>query len=198
VDKGEAEKARWELAWEFAKVGDMESIPADIRIRSYSSLRRIERDYMPRCGSLGSPCGIWIYGPAGVGKTLAVVTAYPEVYIKPRNVWWDGYQREPIVLIDDIDKFDVRLGGLLKHWADAFPFIGECKGGSIRIRPTKLLVTSQYTIEDIWQDEETRQALSRRFVVIRKDLNQNILLTYAKFVVTPTSTTPNVFSSCMY
>jgi len=61
----------------------------------------------------------------------------------------DGYLDEPVVLLDDVDKFDRALGGRLKHWADFAPYIGEIKGGSRRIRPEKLIVTSQYTIEDI-------------------------------------------------
>lgn len=175
-DRGEAERARWQAAWDAAKRGDIESIPADIRLRQYSSIRRIERDFMPAVVSLSAPCGVWIYGVAGCGKTRAVAEAYPEHYPKPRNQWWDGYQREPVVLVDDVDRFDVRLGGKLKHWADCYPFIGEVKGGSLKIRPNKLIVTSQYKIEEIWQDQETREALSRRFTVIEKILGQNIIL----------------------
>lgn len=176
ADRGIAERARWEAAWASAKSGRIEEIPADIRVRQYGVIRRIERDYMPACPSLEAPCGLWIWGAAGCGKTLAVKSAYPESYPKPRNVWWDGYQREPVVLLDDVDKFDVRLGGLLKHWADAYPFIGEVKGGSTKIRPQKFIVTSQYKIEEIWNDEETREALIRRFVVVEKILGQNIII----------------------
>lgn len=174
VDRGDAECTRWQSAWDAAKIGDIEAIPPDIRIRSYSAIRRIERDFMPPVENLGAPCGIWIFGLAGVGKTLAVVTKYPNVFIKPRNVWWDGYQREPVVLLDDVDKFDVRLGGFLKHWADAYAFIGESKGGSVRIRPKQLLVTSQYRIEEIWEDVETRAALMRRFREVEKTLGNEI------------------------
>jgi len=176
ADRGAVERTRWESAWDAAKRGDLEAIPADIRMRQYSTIRRIERDYMPAVIALTSPCGIWVFGVAGSGKTRAVSEAYPGSYPKPRNQWWDGYQREPIVVLDDVDKFDVRLGGHLKHWADCYPFIGEVKGGSIKIRPNKLVVTSQYRIEEIWEDKETREALLRRFVVIEKLLGQNILL----------------------
>ena len=175
-EKGAVEKLRWEETWAAAKEGRIEDIPADIRIRQYSAIRRIERDFMPPVDRLAGPCGVWIVGPAGCGKTRAVLDQFPEAYPKPRNQWWDGYQREPIVLLDDVDKFDVRLGGNLKHWADAYPFIGEVKGGSQKIRPERLIVTSQYRIEDIWFDEETRQALLRRFVVIEKEVGQNIIL----------------------
>jgi hypothetical protein len=176
TEQGDMERARYERAWSLAKAGDIETIDADIRVRLYSGLRRIERDYMPSVERLASPCGLWIFGRSGSGKTKSVLDAFPECYPKPRNDWWDGYQREPVVLLDDVDKFDVRLGGKLKHWADAAPFIGEIKGGSTKIRPTKFIVTSQYKIEDIWEDAETREALNRRFTTVEKILGQDIIL----------------------
>lgn len=125
---------------------------------------------------LDSVCGTWIFGLSGCGKTRAVLAAYPGAYIKPRNNWWDGYNNEPVVLIDDVDIFDKALGGKLKHWADFCPFIGESKGSSMRIRPQKVIVTSQYKIEQIWEDQETRDALNRRFIVIEKVKGQEILI----------------------
>jgi len=176
ADKGAMEQARYQSAWDFAKAGEIESVDADIRVRLYSSLRRIEKDFMPAVGRLDAPCGIWIHGLSGAGKSRAVLDAYPDLYPKPRNNWWDGYQREEVVLLDDVDRFDVALGGKLKHWADCYPFIGENKGGSLKIRPKKFFVTSQYKIEEIWTDQETVDALKRRFVVIEKFLGQNIIL----------------------
>lgn len=176
ADRGDAERNRWENAWDAAKEGRIDDVPADIRVRQYSTLRRIERDFMPDMERLGGPCGLWIWGLAGCGKTRAVLDQIPNAFPKPRNQWWDGYQREPVVLVDDVDRFDVKLGGKFKHWADCYPFIGEVKGGSIKIRPRKLIVTSQYRIEEIWEDAETRQALLRRFVVVEKIIDQNIII----------------------
>jgi len=176
ADKGRDELLRWQGAWEAAKAGRIEDVPADIRVRQYSSIRRIERDFMPAMERLPGPCGVWIHGESGAGKSRAVLDQFPELYPKPRNQWWDGYQGELVVLIDDVDKFDVKLGGKLKHWADAYPFIGETKGGSGKIRPKRLFVTSQYKIEDIWQDQETRDALLRRFIVMKKNLEEEIYL----------------------
>lgn len=173
---GDDEKKRWEQAWDHAKAGRIEEISADIRIRQYSAIKKIAQDYMPPLPRLEGPCGTWIVGAAGSGKTRAVLDQHPDAYPKPRNQWWDGYQREPIVLVDDIDIFDVRLGGKLKHWADAYPFIGESKGTSVKIRPQRIIVTSQYKIEEIWTDQETRQALLRRFIVIEKKLGEEINL----------------------
>jgi len=165
---GGIEADRWASAWDAAKLGDLETIDADIRIRYYSGLKRISQDYLPRVEPILDVCGVWIHGESGCGKTRAVLAQYPDCYIKPRNAWWDGYQREPVTLVDDVDIFDRILGGKLKHWADFAPFIAEIKGTSVRIRPERLIVTSQYTIEEIWDDEQTRFALNRRFTSVRK------------------------------
>lgn len=173
---GGMERARWDSAWDAAVRGTIEDVDVDIRLRYYTTIKKIGVDYMPPCRPLERVCGVWIYGNSGSGKTRCVLGSYPDCYIKPRNSWWDGYQSEPVILLDDVDKFDVALGGKLKHWADFPPFIGEMKGRSLRIRPEKLIVTSQYRIEDIWQDEETREALGRRFRVIEKRVNEELNL----------------------
>lgn len=176
ADRGESERLRWETAWANAVSGNIEEIPADIRVRQYGAIKRIEADYMPPMDRLPGPCGIWIKGISGAGKTRAVLDQFPDAFPKPRSVWWDGYQNEPVVLVDDLDKFDVKLGGKLKHWADAYPFIGESKGSSRKIRPSRLFVTSQYSIDEIWTDTETRDALERRFIVIEKFEDEPVYL----------------------
>jgi len=163
-EKGAAEKERWETAWSLAKDGDIELISADIRVRQYSTLRRIARDYMQRPLSLPDVCGVWICGPTGCGKTRSVFNLYPEAYNKPANKWWDGYQGEPVAVLDDVDPTQATwIGRFLKIWADRYAFISENKGSSVYIRPSKFIVTSQYLINNIFGDEETRGALRRRF-----------------------------------
>lgn len=175
VERGRKERDRWIAAWTHAQSGSFEEIDADIRLRCYHTLKRVHQDYMPRVEPLDGVCGYWIYGESGCGKTRGVLSAYPSAFLKPRHKWWDGYQNEEVILLDDVDKFDVKLGGFLKHWADFAPFIAECKGGSRRIRPKRFIVTSQYRIEEIWDDKETQDALGRRFTVITKTPGQELL-----------------------
>lgn len=175
-EKGDVEKERWEKIWTQAKRGDIEDIEPSARVRFYSTILKIQRDFMPAVVRLPGPCGLWIRGAAGCGKTRTVLDTFPDAYPKPRSKWWDGYQGEPVVYCDDLSVFHVALGDELKLWADAYPFIGEIKGGSKKIRPTKFIVTSQYSIEEIWQDEQTRAALLRRFIIKEKVLGEELII----------------------
>ncbi|ALE29598.1 replication associated protein [Lake Sarah-associated circular virus-7] len=167
--RGDMEKARWEIAWTKAKTADLEEIDADIRVRCYSALTRIQKDYMVPPLPLPAPCGLWIHGLSGVGKTFAVYQAYPDLYSKNASKWWDGYQNQDHILFDDMDP-DVGkwAGRFFKIWADERPFIADIKGGSISIRPKIFIVTSQYTIDECFGEIQTRMALSRRFRIIEK------------------------------
>lgn len=172
-EKGAAERERWESAWNSAKAGLLEEISPSKRIRYYSAIRKIGKDYMSKPSDLETVCGVWIYGPPGVGKSFGARRDFPEAYLKPCNKWWDGYQGEDFVILDDFDLNHRVLGHHLKIWADRYSFIGENKGSGMHIRPKKIVVTSNYAIEEIFRDDERlAEALRRRFEVIYLEINQ--------------------------
>lgn len=113
-----------------------------------------------------SVCGLWIYGPPGTGKTHYVHEHYGDnLFKKAQNKWWDGYAGEKHVLLDDLDT-NV-LGHYLKIWADKWSCTGEVKGSTIPLNHLKFIVTSNYTIGQLWEeDPHMREAIERRFEVI--------------------------------
>jgi len=166
VKGGEAIKERYETAFKLAKCGDLDTIDCDLLIKHYRTLKQVRIDYVTELPPLDQTAGIWIYGDSGVGKSSYARKTYPGAYVKNCNKWWDGYQEEENVIIDDLDDSHHILGHYLKRWADHYAFTAETKGGSVYIRPKKIIVTSQFRIEDIFKDGPTAVALLRRFEFI--------------------------------
>ena len=119
--------------------------------------------------------GLWIVGPPGTGKShYARMEFGDDLYLKAQNKWWCGYAGEKYVLLDD---FDCKiLGHYLKIWADKWACTGEVKGGKVNLRHEKFVITSNYTIEQLWpgeEDKELRRAIERRFEVKRMMVKYN-------------------------
>jgi len=174
---GAATAAVWENVRALAVAGRISEIPAEYFIRYYGTLKRIAKDYMSKPTELLSPCGLWIHGDTGSGKTYAVTRAYPNRYIKPMNKWWDGYQGEDVVHLDEVSPHQTPwIAYFLKMWSDAYPFAAEEKGGAMQIRPKLFIVTSNYTIDQMGFAMEDLAPLKRRFKEVYKERSQTIII----------------------
>ena len=155
-------KVDWDSVWQKAKEGKLEEIPASIRVIHYNKLKSIAKDNMQfkDCDHLR---GIWVWGKAGAGKSRWARAQSTSIYPKLCNKWWDGYQGEQVVVMDDFMPEHKILCQQLKIWTDRYDCILETKGGAVHAQYQWFIVTSQYSIEEIWEDSRDRAALQRRF-----------------------------------
>lgn len=126
-------------------------------------------DYMPEVEDLDTVCGQWYVGVPGCGKSYLARERYPHAYLKMANKWWVGYQYEEAVIMDEVElNSSDWLGHYLKIWADRYSFIAETKGGGLKIRPKHFVITSNYSIEEVFgKDRELCRAIKRRFKVTK-------------------------------
>lgn len=121
-------------------------------------------------------CGTWIWGPTGTGKSHAVFTEFPEVYLKDHSKWWDGYNGEEVVFIDDLGPSATAwISHFLKHWGDKWVFPSQSKGSMSCLRPKKIVITSNFSIEQMGFGEGDYPAISRRFNQIFKENKEQII-----------------------
>lgn len=162
TEKGKKTAAKHAETWELARKGEFFLLPpAQIKTWEY-----IHSKYGPEPQDLGQLMNHWIHGPTGSGKSSLVRKLGIPFYSKGMNKWWDGYEHEEVVVLDDFaPEHGKYLGYFLKIWADHYVFNAEVKGGMLKIRPKHIIVTSQYPLHDCFDERETVLALGRRFQI---------------------------------
>jgi len=161
-----ASKTDWEMVWEHAKSGRILSIPANIRVQNYRTIRAIGSDYS--CApEIVRSCDVF-WGSSGTGKSRR---AWEEAGIlsyckSPRSKFWDGYQGEENVVLDEF-RGGIDVSYLLR-WLDRYPCRVEIKGSSMPLSMKKMWITSNLS-PDLWYpdlDNDTLVALRRRLNII--------------------------------
>lgn len=111
--------------------------------------------------------GFWLVGSPGTGKTRFAynISTPNNVFIKDPSKWFDHYTEQEFLLIEEVDKRNGKDNSyLLKRMADHYPLLGERKGGYLYLRHKTAIVTSNYRISDIWDDDvPCAMAMHRRY-----------------------------------
>lgn len=107
------------------------------------------------------PVVLWLWGRTGVGKTRFAHDQFAEgqVYIKDSTIWWDGYEQQECILIDDFaNKFEFDY---LLRLLDRYAFRGQIKGGYVQINSPFIIVTSEFPPQTYWRGTALEQVVRR-------------------------------------
>lgn len=168
---GKREQSRWAEALKCAKQGRIEDVDPQIQITHMKNLEYIKLKYLPKPPNLKHTNRmLWIYGPSGTGKSRGArnMIGNETWYDKSQNKWWDWYDNEKYVLIDDLDKKNAEvLVSFLKRWLDIYPFVAEGKGFVAKwLRPERFIITSNWHPYEIWGGQPSLlDPILRRLVI---------------------------------
>lgn len=102
------------------------------------------------------PMCYWYFGPTGCSKTwLAkkIAKNWGKVYHKTnKSKWWDGYDGEQVIILDDYNKnWDIDFNELL-HVCQGGEHRIETKGGTRQLKGLRIFITSSKCVADTFQN----------------------------------------------
>lgn len=106
-----------------------------------------------------------IYGRSGAGKTRYVHDMWgDEVYslFSEEPLWFDGYDGQDVLLIDDYDN-KIPRNTLLKM-LDRYPYRAPIKGGSAQAAWTKVYFTANVNFFQYWDEALMRRVTTVEYV----------------------------------
>lgn len=168
-------------AIQLARAGQVDKVEPAVRLRHYKALTDISNIVETSTEPLKRKAGLWIWGPVGTGKSTAVHDAFTQpgkwqMYAKPNSQWWDQYQGEQVIYIDEFTPETAHpyIKNHLKLWTDPSAQIVERKGSTAKIRPQVVLIVSNWPPEAFFfnpnrPDPTNLMAILKRFVVLHFD-----------------------------
>lgn len=140
-----------------AKIGEIYN-----EVKSFQALRFAQIGiYLHMEDRTEKPFVFWRYGPAGTGKTRYIFDNFDidDIYVKDSTRWWDGYEQQKVILIDDFDGL-WPFRDFLKL-LDRYPYQGQVKGGYVKINSPYIYITCEFPPEYYWSGNELAQVTRR-------------------------------------
>jgi hypothetical protein len=108
----------------------------------------------------------WFWGATGTGKSKRAfeMGAESSFFVKdPLNKWWDGYEQQDVVIIDDYRRDFSTFASLLRLM-DRYPMTVEAKGSTVNFASKVLIITTPKSPSETWEGrtEEQLGQLMRR------------------------------------
>lgn len=88
---------------------------------------------------------VWLHGEPGTGKTRYAMDNESVFKLDRPYKWWDGYENEEIIVLDDVDEQDfIDNRGMFLNILDGYRLRLETKGSHSWANWTKVYVTSNW------------------------------------------------------
>jgi hypothetical protein len=144
-------------------------------LRSLLAYKSYVRTHRPRhrVGDWDIKCAV-IVGPTGVGKSHWARYGHGldgGTWVLPvqrgGGVWWDTYDGENVLVLDDFDPKTMSILQLLRV-LDKYTFVGMVKGSTVTADWTRVIITNNLPVSQWYPDADLRRvaALKRRLVEI--------------------------------
>lgn len=141
--------------YEIAQVAPMQFVRHYKGIRELRIAAKIQgyaRDWEPE---------IWVlFGPSRTGKSWFAKTNWPDAYWKPKGPWWDGYNAEETVVLDDFRGSWFSLTEC-QQLLDRYPLRVQTKGGTVPMLAKRYIITSNRAPSTWYADDEAQSILGR-------------------------------------
>jgi hypothetical protein len=116
----------------------------------------------------------WIHGSTGSGKTKYVYDNFKDIYEKDSTKWWDQYDQNETILIDNFRPCQFKFDALLRI-LDRYPKRLEIKGGFRQLNSKNIIMTTPKDPKTTFghkYEEDIDQLLRRIDHIIDMDQSQ--------------------------
>jgi len=135
-------------------------------IKYHSGLEKLNFRYVKPRDPKVPPIVTWLFGKTGTGKTKQVVDLEPDLWISGRDLkFWDGYENQEAILIDDFRKDFCTFHELLRI-LDRYPLNVNVKGGFRCFNSKRIYITSCFPPSRVYDTREDVKQLIRRLTFV--------------------------------
>lgn len=191
AEKGQASADQYREIVAMAEQGKLDELkemyPKQFLVH-YNSLQRISCAKLKRPDDLELCQVYYLYGRPGVGKSQLARNLGVDYFDKALNKWWTGYDGQPLAIIEELDGPSGKIMQQhLKRWTDRYAFLAQVHCGVVWIRPSWIVITSNYTLEEVFDSDPLCCAAMRRRCTVHEVTvaNRDVLRESIKAIIAP-------------
>lgn len=156
------------------KIKDIAKLYPESFVKFHRGLRELQMVLSDHRDPENPPRIFWFWGKTRRGKSreahrIAKDEYENDFYKKDNTKWWNNYEQQKVIIIDDFNptKWDFRD---LLNVCDRYEIETETKGGYVKINSELIIITCDRAPKDIWPPGNDRDQVVERLDEIREFL----------------------------